>query len=192
MSDAPETPAEKLRRQIAAAESRLEAMREKLARAIAAQGEPVARTLTGLDQLWAITPTLGRNRSTKQQCRAAWAKIPAAERPTIAELLAAMKAWAASDDWKKDGGTFVPALHRWIKNRAWESIPESAPAPSRYRTLPKPAPAQPAGDGVTDPAEIARLLTIDIAGIADSRSADPCRKSSPVQDTDPGHGVHYL
>lgn len=151
------TQSTKLRRQIAESEATLENLKAKLA-AVEAKltGKPAA-TVNGLDLLWKIALPIARNRSTKQQCRVEWNKIPKGERPPVQTLLDALKIWNRSTEWKKDGNSFVPGLHRWIKNRAWEDLPEVEAASSRYRSVPKPLPQNPAEESAT-PEEIAAIL----------------------------------
>lgn len=170
MSATPEQIA-KLQTQIARAETRLENLRAKLAELLAGQGGKPPKT--GLDLLWETALPTSRNRSSKQECRSAWDKIPAAERPTVARMIAALKAWNASPEWRKDGGAFAKGLHRWIKNRGWESIPETSAAPSRYRSNPKPVPQVDPAEAVTDRCEIRKLLGIAATAVTDrGRPAD--------------------
>jgi hypothetical protein len=149
--------AAKLRKQIAATEATLSGLKLKLAKAEAGlTGEPVP--VSGLDVLWAAAFPTARTRSSKQQCRIEWNKIPRAERPTVETLVAALKAWNRCDEWKKDGHAFVPGLHKWLKNRCWEDLPEVEAAPSRTRTAPiKSAPKTAPGEQAT-PAEIAAIF----------------------------------
>ena len=76
-----------------------------------------------LAKLWAATPKWGRMRSSKHLVAQAWAKLPPKARPTEDRLLAAMRAFAACDQWRAEGGCYVEALDRWIKARRWESPP---------------------------------------------------------------------
>lgn len=150
--------AERLRRQVADAESVLGKLRAKLAR-IEAQltGEPAPEN--GLDQLWKTALTTARTRSSKQQCRIEWNRIPRHERPTIQVALEALRTWNRCEEYKKDGNTYVPGLHRWIKARQWENLPEvsTRDAPSRYRSIPKEIP-QTAPEDAATPEDVAELL----------------------------------
>ncbi len=155
-----ESTANRLRKQIAAAEAQLDILRGKLAKAEAQiKGQPAPPT--GLDLLWQEAIPISRTRSSKFQCRQEWNRIPVGERPTVAEALAALKIWKKCDEWKMDSNAYVPALHRWIKNRQWENLPEAfRPDPSgRYRNTPKPLPqATDPSEEVTDLDEIRELL----------------------------------
>lgn len=83
-----------------------------------------------MDQLWSAAPEKGRRRSSRRQLGAAWAKLKASERPDAKTLLAAIDAWTQCEDWTKDNGEFVPAIHRWVERRKWESLPETQPTRS--------------------------------------------------------------
>ncbi len=154
--------AERLRKQIAKAEAALDILKNKLAKAEArVSGAPAP--VTGLDLLWKEAFPIAKTRSSKFACRTEWNRIPLSERPTIAEALSALKIWKRCDEWKADGNTFVPGLHKWIKNRQWENLPEvTVVDPSaRYRSAPKkPEPPSDPSEEVTDPAEIAKILGI--------------------------------
>jgi len=150
--------AQKLRRTIAEREAALEVDRAKLLKIEAHLGGPAAPA-TGLDLLWDAAPPKARERSSKQKCRVAFNRIPKAERPTVADMIAAIKLWSRCDEWKKDGGQFVPGLHRSIEARFWECPPKDTPYASRARQA-SPKPIAPVADDekVTDKEEIRRLL----------------------------------
>lgn len=156
-----DSQAERIRKQLSAAEAQVEHLRNKLA-VITARIAGTAPPITGLDLLWAAALPMARNRSSKIKCRQAWNRIPKEERPTVQQAIDALKIWNKSEEWKKDGNQFVPALDRWIKNRKFEELPEGSTrdVAARYRTTPKPLPLSVPGEDVTDPAEIAKLLCI--------------------------------
>lgn len=161
MSDSKDTLAAKahlLRRRIAETEADLQNLRAKLSIAESKiSGQPLL-TVSGLDMLWKLALPMSRTRSSKQQCRIEWNKIPKGDRPTVDDLLKSLKVWNRCDEWKKDGNSFVPGLHKWIKNRAWEDLPEVAEAPSRARqATPKVIP-QTAPEDVASAADIAWLM----------------------------------
>lgn len=151
------TQANNLRRRIAEGEADLDNLKAKLA-VIEAKltGQPAA-LVSGLDLLWKIALPTARNRSSKQQCRVEWNRIPKAERPPVQTLLDALKIWNRCTEWKKDGHSFVPGLHRWIKHRCWEDLPEVEAAPSRYRATPKILPKTTPEESAT-PEEIAEIF----------------------------------
>jgi len=48
--------------------------------------------------------------------------------------LHAIRAWSKSHNWQKDGGQFVPALDRWLRDRGYEDLPHGYAA-AQKRTL---------------------------------------------------------
>jgi len=83
------------------------------------EGEPSTASLA--DAVWNLTPRMGRERSSKKQLGEALRKLP---KGTSAEtILAALAAWVASEAWTKDGGQFVPGIHRWVSQGKWETHP---------------------------------------------------------------------
>ena len=63
-------------------------------------------------------------------------KIKKKDRPEKQAIVNAIQAWNKCDDWKKEGGSFVPGLHLWIKNEKWLDLPEQ-PAKKPIRILTK-------------------------------------------------------
>ena len=67
---------------------------------------------------WAVYP--------RKTAKATAAKAYAALRPSAdlqAVILAAVRQQAASHDWQKDGGRFVPHAATWLRGRRWEDVP---------------------------------------------------------------------
>ena len=134
--------ANKLRLQVADAEAAIGHLKAKLARVDAKlSGDPTPET--GLDQLWQLALPTSRTRSSKIQCRTEWNRIPKHERPTVPIALDALRAWNRCEEWKKDGNAYAPGLHRWIKARQWENLPETSrhDPHARYQPTPTPPPA---------------------------------------------------
>ena len=156
----PPATIDSLRRALAEAEATAGGLRAKLAKLEAAElGE--AAPVFGMDLLWDAALPMSRQRSSKHRCRKAWEALPKAARPTIAEAIIALKAWNKSDQWFASDNLFAPGLHRFISDRMWETLPENKRAPiHRNMSKPQPLAQQRRGEGVTDPAEIARLLGI--------------------------------
>jgi hypothetical protein len=90
------------------------------------RGEWVA---TALETIWVGCPKLGRERSSRASLEKALKAIPVKHRPTDEELAQSLAAWRESESWKKDGGAFVPGIHRWVTARQWQNIPEAALSP---------------------------------------------------------------
>lgn len=67
------------------------------------------------DRFWEAYP----RRQGKEAARKAWAKM----RPDAAlleDMLAALERQRASDQWRKDGGRFIPLPATWLNGRRWE------------------------------------------------------------------------
>ena len=154
----PPTTPDSLRRAIADGQAKVAALQAKLAKhEAAATGAPTP--ITGLDMLWEAALPMSRQRSSKHRCRQAWQRLPKSARPTMEVMLHALKCWNRSDQWYASFNLYAPGLHRFISERMWESLPEkSAPAPlHRGMSAKAPLPISD-GPGITDPAEISRLL----------------------------------
>ncbi len=149
--------ADRVSRQLADAEAVVAGLRARLAKIQAKlTGEPAPES--GLEMLWKAALPMARTRSSKQQCRAEWFRIPIQDRPPVKEVVDALYKWRSCPEWKKDGNAFVPGLHLWIKRRQWENVPESNQlAPSRYRSAPK-AVAETAPEESALPSEIAAIF----------------------------------
>lgn len=92
--------------------------------------------LSWMEDLWKATPQRGRTRSSKHEMREMWKKIPKRERPEPAEVIAAMRKWADSDEWSRENDQYIPGLDKWIKKRKWESIPERTYRPGETGPMP--------------------------------------------------------
>jgi len=77
-----------------------------------------------LNQVWEASPPKSKARSSRKQLADAWDAIR--QKPDMDDVIAALEAWNASEEWTKEGGQFVAGIHRWIKNRQWENRPECA------------------------------------------------------------------
>lgn len=146
-------------KQIADYEAKLSALRLKLAQ-LQAKVQGQSAPISAFVIFWKSALPIARNRSSKHLCRKALNLIPKAERPTMEEMISAIKIWNRCAEWKKDGNQFVPALDRWIRERRWEDLPEVAEPSSRYRNAPAaPKPRDPT-ETITDPAVVAALLSL--------------------------------
>jgi hypothetical protein len=146
-------------KQIADHEAKISALRLKLAQ-LQAKVHGQSAPISAFVIFWKSALPIARNRSSKHLCRKALNLIPKAERPTMEEMISAIKIWNRCAEWKKDGNQFVPALDRWIRERRWEDLPEVAEAGSRYRNAPVSLPKSDPADAVNDPAEVAKLLSL--------------------------------
>ena len=147
----------KLRKEIVALEAKLGGLREDLARLERHEGD--TSPLSGLDLLWKAALPISRQRSSKHQCRVAWHRLPAAERPPIEEAVAALKAWNQCDQWTKDRNAYAKGLHLFIQYRLWEDVPQVSDPLAKYRPSKPAAPvAPPAAGELADADDVAEIL----------------------------------
>lgn len=67
------------------------------------------------DRFWEAYP----RRQGKEAARKAWAKMRPDE-ALLEDMLAALERQRASDQWRKDGGLFIPLPATWLNGRRWE------------------------------------------------------------------------
>ncbi|MFH1016697.1 MAG: hypothetical protein V1798_00780 [Pseudomonadota bacterium] len=79
--------------------------------------------LESFGRFWAAWPS-GR-RKAKQAAERAWLKIAPNDK-LVAAILAHVEASAATFDWRKDGGAFVPYPATYLNGRRWEDEIEVA------------------------------------------------------------------
>jgi len=90
---------------------------------------------TGFDQFWSAYP-----RKTKEfEAQRAWLAT-ADDRPDLAELLGILARFTASDEWHRQGGQYVPAAHKWLRDQRWRDQLEPAGTPSNSPKKKKEAP----------------------------------------------------
>ena len=75
-----------------------------------------------LESIWKATTPQSRNRSSREKLADAWSKTK--NKPPEITVLRVLALWATCNDWTKDEGQFAPGIHRWVKERKWESEPE--------------------------------------------------------------------
>ena len=75
-----------------------------------------------VDALWAVATPLARERSSRQEVEEKARRL-GSKRPSIEVAVGAYERWKQCDEWRKDDGEYVPALHRWIQRRKWEDAP---------------------------------------------------------------------
>ena len=84
-----------------------------------------------VEQIWKEYPQTGRARSTRKKVHTQWKAMP---KDSLDQVLQAIRAWSKSHNWQKDGGQFVPALDRWLRDRGYEDLPHGYAA-AQKRTL---------------------------------------------------------
>ena len=73
----------------------------------------------GFAEAWACWPEAGKRRSSKAKAAEVWRRI-ADEAGGGVALAQRVAAFAESPDARRDGGQFVPALERWLRDGKWE------------------------------------------------------------------------
>lgn len=73
----------------------------------------------GFDTFWNAYP----KKRSKGDAYKAWRAV-APRRPPMDKLLKAIAVLKASDDWRKDGGQYIPYPSTWLRAWGWEDVPE--------------------------------------------------------------------
>lgn len=73
----------------------------------------------GFDSFWNAWP----KKRSKGDAYKAW-KATKDRRPTMEKLLKAISVMKASEDWRKDGGQYIPYPSTWLRAWGWEDVPE--------------------------------------------------------------------
>ena len=76
--------------------------------------------------IWGEYPQIGRTRSSKSQLKEAIAKL--SPMPSVSDVTTSLSLWKKCDQWTKQEGEFVPAVHRFVKDRKFDDPPQSAAA----------------------------------------------------------------
>ena len=85
---------------------------------------PPADAGGAFEEFWNAWPDHKR-KVGKPQCAAKWAKKGCDG--FAAKLMAALKAFKASEDWTKDKGEFIPAPLVWLNQERWEAAVDAKP-----------------------------------------------------------------
>lgn len=67
-------------------------------------------------------------KTDKQRARRAFAKLNV-DRPLLARMVIALKKQAASPQWQKQGGQYIPHASTWLNGRRWEDEVAGGPEP---------------------------------------------------------------
>jgi hypothetical protein len=73
----------------------------------------------GFEEFWKLYP----RKVAKGDARKAWNQV-AAIRPPLERLLKAVVVARATEDWRRDGGKFVPYPATWLRAERWEDVHE--------------------------------------------------------------------
>lgn len=80
-------------------------------------------------EFWAVYP----KRVGKAVAEKAWAKI-APDKPLFERMKATLETQKRSDQWRKDGGQFIPHPATWLNQRRWEDEVQKVRDPDRDKT----------------------------------------------------------
>lgn len=83
--------------------------------------------VSAFDAFWKAYP----KKRDKVDAQEVWRKISPAEIPAI---MAGLESWKASDDWKREGGKYIPYAVRFLMKRRWE---DELPGISAMSTAPR-------------------------------------------------------
>lgn len=92
-------------------------------------GRRVVEVSPGFAAFWAAWPSHKR-KADRERCVAKWAALGL--EPQTDAIVAKVKAWAASEDWTKDGGQYTPAPLVWL-NRGSYTAPAPGETPENAR-----------------------------------------------------------
>jgi len=84
--------------------------------------------VTDFDAFWSAYP----RKVGKQAARRAWDR--AKGRPAIPAILAAIEAQRATEQWRRDGGQYIPHPATWISHGRWD---DEVQAPARNDDSPE-------------------------------------------------------
>lgn len=74
---------------------------------------------TGFEQFWKLYP----KKCAKGDARKAWQQT-AKLRPPLTQLLKAVVVARACEQWRRDGGAFIPYPATWLRAERWEDVHE--------------------------------------------------------------------
>lgn len=97
--------------------------------------ESLAEEEAAFAEFWNIYP----RRDYKNAARRAWGNLFGTLPPkpeTLAAILAAVRRDRASDQWREDGGRYIPNAAKWLENRPWEARNDALPPPSPKSNVP--------------------------------------------------------
>lgn len=79
------------------------------------------KTTEDFERFWSIWP----KKRSKGDAWKAWNQV---DPPPIEELEQAVLKWRQSDDWRKDGGQYIPYPATWLRRWGWMDEIEEKPA----------------------------------------------------------------
>lgn len=95
--------------------------------------ETVPESLAEEEAAWGAFWNAYPRRTNREQARRAWHDLFGTLPPkpeTLAAILAAVQRGRASDQWREDGGRYIPSAEKWLRNRSWEVHDDALPPPA--------------------------------------------------------------
>lgn len=77
------------------------------------------RMSDGFEQFWKLYP----KKCAKGDARKAWSQM-AKVRPPLAQLLKAVVTARSCEQWRRNGGEFIPYPATWLRGERWEDVHE--------------------------------------------------------------------
>jgi hypothetical protein len=71
------------------------------------------------ESFWNTVPANGRKRSGKLKALTAWKKMTEEEQR---KAFTAIEIFKSSEDWSKENGKYVPGIHRWLRDKFYDSV----------------------------------------------------------------------
>ena len=93
----------------------------------AASGTSKVETRQGFEEVRRAYPA--HRQGDAEEARAAYARY--VRKGQEGAVLEGLEKWKQSQQWKDEGGRFVPGLAKWLSQRLWECPPESKPEPQQ-------------------------------------------------------------
>lgn len=69
-------------------------------------------------KFWEAYPESGRKRSSREKVKKSWTAV----KPPSDTMLT-LEMWKTDPEWQKEGGRFVPAADRWLREKKWQDPP---------------------------------------------------------------------
>lgn len=95
--------------------------------------ETVPESLAEEEAAWTAFWNAYPRRTNREQARRAWHDLFGTLPPkpeTLSAILAAVQRGRASDQWREDGGRYIPSAEKWLRNRSWEVHDDALPPPA--------------------------------------------------------------